>query len=145
MLFLRVKNVAHSRKYIGEPVLKVLTFKSMRVFHSYRDEKWQNREEHCPYRRFIGTSWPDLFGQRSPAPGSLNKQLHPSFTLPLTTEWPSSPLLGTYLRRPYSKRHVFSTLHAALFSLARTRKHLNVHRQMNGLKKDAAHIYTKEY
>ena len=42
MLFLRVKNVAHSWEYIGEPVLKVLTFKSMRVFHSYRDEKWQN-------------------------------------------------------------------------------------------------------
>ena len=44
LLFLRVKNVAYSLKYIGWSILQALTFKGITLFHSYRDKKLQNRE-----------------------------------------------------------------------------------------------------
>ena len=43
LLFLWVKNVAYSLTYTGKSCYSVLTFKSMRLFHSYRDKKLQNR------------------------------------------------------------------------------------------------------
>ena len=44
-VFYCVKNIAYSLKYTGEPILKALTFKGVTLFHSYRDEKLQNREQ----------------------------------------------------------------------------------------------------
>ena len=44
LLLLRVKNVAYSLKYTGQPALKVLTFKGITLFHSRRAKKLQNRE-----------------------------------------------------------------------------------------------------
>ena len=76
------KNVAYSRKYTGEPILKALTFKSITIFHSYRDKKLQNREQYLPWR-FTWTWWPDLHAQlqeqRIPAPRSLQQT---TMTLP---------------------------------------------------------------
>ena len=44
LLLLQVEHVACSLKYTGWPILKALTFKGVTLFHSYRDEKLQNRE-----------------------------------------------------------------------------------------------------
>ena len=67
----------------GESILKALIFKSIILFHSYRDKKLQNRE-YLSCWRFIGTLWSDLGGQlqeqRIPVSRSLQQ---PTTPLPL--------------------------------------------------------------
>ena len=54
------------------------------LFHSNRDQKFQNRKYHLSCWRFTGTLWPDLGGQlqeqRIPVPKSLPQ---PAILLPL--------------------------------------------------------------
>ena len=44
-------------------MLKALTFKGVTLFHSYRDKKLQNKEQHLCGWRFTVTLRPDLPGQ----------------------------------------------------------------------------------
>ena len=58
LFLLQVKNVTYSLKYTEEHILK-----NSHIFHSYRNKKFHNREQHLSCWRFIGTSWPNLHGQ----------------------------------------------------------------------------------
>ena len=47
----------------NSPFTKLWPFKGITIFHSYRNKKFQNREQHLSYWRFTRTSKPDLHRQ----------------------------------------------------------------------------------
>lgn len=72
MVSLWVKNVVYSLKYTGQPIPKALIFKSVTLFHSWTQNFW-TRKFHLFCGTFPGTWWPDLQGERIPAPRSLQQ------------------------------------------------------------------------